>query len=171
LVRVTTGGSTSSIFNPFNSINYNSAFTRGADGNPWFTVSGTNQIATYNIASNSLRVLFPPTGFSASYGIAAGPDGNIWALDTLGKTDVYIINILSVSPKTLTFTSHGQTLNLTVTEPGTTAWTATSSNVGVATVKQGTSANVFNVTSVAHGTCTVTISAMNNSFPVKVTVP
>lgn len=171
LVRVTTSGSTSSIFNPFNTITYPSSFTRGGDGNPWWTVSGSNEIASYNTTANSLTVLFPPTGFSADYGISAGPDGNIWALDTLGKTDIYILHVLSVSPKTLTFTGHPQTQNITVTEPGTTAWTAVSSNTGVATVVQGTPANVFKVTSVAHGTCNITVSAMFNSFVVKVTVP
>jgi len=58
-----------------------------------------------------------------------------------------------------------------VTESGTAAWTATSSNTGVATVAQGSPASHFTVTSVAAGSAKITVSdAVGNSFVVHVTV-
>jgi virginiamycin B lyase len=171
LVRVTTGGSVTSIPIPFYAYTSPPALAVGPDGNPWYVVSGSNQIAVYNTTANTLKVYFPPNGYSTDYALTASVDGNMWAMDSTGFIDVYIINVLSVSPKTVSLTGAGKTATLTVTEKGTSAWTAKSSNVAVATVKQGTSPNLFTVTSVAHGSATVTVSdAVFNSFAVKVTV-
>lgn len=65
----------------------------------------------------------------------------------------------------------GDKNNLTVTENGTTSWTATSSSPGVASVAQGGHANVFVVTANGLGKTKVTVKDANsNSFVVSVTV-
>jgi virginiamycin B lyase len=170
LVRVTTGGSYTTFANPYSSDTYPTSFRVGPDGNPWFSVSGRNFIGEYNTTSNSITVYFPPSTYGQTYGITPGPDGNMWALDSTGHTDVYILNVLGVLPASINFhISNVQTL--TVTEKGTTSWTATSSNPGVATVVQGSSANKFTVTAVGLGSTNVTVKdAIGNSFVVKVKV-
>ncbi|HEY5095903.1 MAG TPA: hypothetical protein VII69_12380 [Candidatus Eremiobacteraceae bacterium] len=170
LIRITTSGTVTSVQNFFGTDGYPGGFTLGPDGNPWYTTSNHNMIATFNIAKNQLNVFFPPTAQGNSYALTAGPDGNMWANDSLGKTDIYIINPLGVSPSSVTF-HVGNTQNLTVTEKGTTAWTATSSNPGVASVAQGSPSNKFVLTANGLGNTTVTIKdAIGNSFAVKVKV-
>ena len=173
LVRITPSGSFTLIYIPgFSDDGYPSALARGPDGNPWWTISGHNDIATYNPQSNAMSVYVPPTGFSTDYGLTAGPDGNVWALDSTGFADVYILNVLGFTPRNLTFTGIGQTIVITVTEPGTTSWTATSANPGVATVTQSSPASKFNVKSIGAGTSLITIKdAIGNSTSSIASVP
>lgn len=173
IVKITTSGSYTTIPNVWNTDGYPSAFTKGPDGNPWFTIANSNNIGRYNTANNSINVFIPPsTGFSADYGLTAGPDNNVWALDTKGFADVYILHVISVAPTTLTFTANGQHQNIVTTEKGTTAWTATTTNPAVATVAQGSPATTFVVTSVGSGVCHIIVTdSVANSFQVKVTVP
>jgi streptogramin lyase len=113
----------------------------------------------------------PNTGFTNTT-LVMGPDGNVWVGAYHNVINVYIPKPLSVSPKSITFTGNGQMKTLTVTENGSHAWTAASSNTAVATVAQGGHANQFVVTSVGTGTAMVTISdAIGNLFKVKVKVP
>lgn len=170
LLRITTSGTYTAFANPLGTDGYPSSFTVGQDGNPWFTTSNHNMIAEFVIASLSLNVYFPPTAQGLGYALTAGPDGNMWTVDGLGKTDVYIINPLGVAPSSITF-HVGNTQTLTVTENGTTAWTATSTNPGVASVAQGSPANKFVATANGLGNTVITIKdAIGNSFAVKVKV-
>jgi len=173
LLRITGSGSWAQIYLPgLTDGGYPSFFRRGPDGNPWWTVSGENILATYNTAANTLTAYLPPATFSASYGIIAGPDGNVWALDSNKMIDVYIVNVLNFTPKPLTFTSIGQTITITVTEPGTNAWTAKSSNTAIATVTAGAAANLFNVKAIAKGGATITVQdAIGNSTNTTASVP
>jgi len=119
-----------------------------------------------------------PTGYIAARSLAAGPDGNVWVTNTsnsLGATSVlvFVRRILTVTPSSTTLFGSGQTATLTVTEKGYGGtWTAASSDTTVATVAPGSSSGTFVVTSVAPGTCTVTVADKKslNTFPVKVTV-
>jgi streptogramin lyase len=170
ILRITTGGSVTSISNPYSTDGYSSAFKLGPDGNPWFTVSGRNEIGEYKPANNSLVIYFPPSTTGFSYGLAAASDGNVWAIDATGKTNVYIVNVLGVSPAALNM-HVPNTATLTVTEPGTSSWTATSQSPGVASVVQGSPANKFTVTANGLGTTKITVKdAIGNSFVVTVHV-
>jgi streptogramin lyase len=170
LVRLSPGGSTTSYFAPYMS-QYPTAFTVGPDGNPWFAFNVGNAIGEFNVGSTTMSVYYPPTNYTNDFGLASGPDGNVWAVDSSGKIDVYIIRTISVAPKNLTFTTLGSMQTITVTEKSASAWTATSSKPTVATVAQGTPANTFVVTSVAIGKCTITVSdAIGNSAAASVNV-
>ncbi len=81
---------------------------------------------------------------------------------------------LAVVPANLTMTTSGvmSQQNITASESGTTYFTATTSNVNVATVQPiiGTT-NGFSVTAVGVGTCKINVSdGSGQSFGVKVTV-
>jgi streptogramin lyase len=170
LVRITTSGSYTVYTNPYSTDGYPSAFRIGPDGNPWFTVGSRNQIGEYNIAANSLVIYFPPSTNGNNYGLTTGPDGNVWAIDSNNKMNVYIIHPLGVTPTSLSMHT-GNTATLTVTQKGTTSWTATSSNPGVASVAQGSQAKLFTVTANGLGSTKITIKdAIGNSFSVSVTV-
>jgi streptogramin lyase len=139
------------------------------DGNLWASCNTTSLLrittsGTYTAFANPLGTDGYPSSFTV------GQDGNMWTVDGLGKTDVYIINPLGVAPSSITF-HVGNTQTLTVTENGTTAWTATSTNPGVASVAQGSPANKFVATANGLGNTVITIKdAIGNSFAVKVKV-
>jgi streptogramin lyase len=173
LLRINAGGSFTQIYIPgFGPDGYPGRMTKGPDGNPWWTVSGHNDLGSYSPQLNQAYLFVPPTSYSASYALTSGSDGNIWALDSGGFTDVYILKILNFTPKPITFTTHPQTIVITVTEPGTVAWTATSSNTAIATVTAGASASQFKVNSIAKGSATITVKdAIGNSTSALATVP
>jgi streptogramin lyase len=175
IAQVTTAGAVTLFFNGFGFSGSGKAMTVGPDGNPWFCTGTQSTIGEFNVSSGSMSFFLPPNNFGSSTtcnSLTAGPDGNIWAVDSSARSiNVYILNVIGVSPTTLTFTGTGQNQTITVTEPGTSAWTATSSNTGVATVAQGSPASHFTVTSVAAGTCKIIVTdAIGNSFAVHVTV-
>ena len=172
LARITTNGTVTLFTNPFGSnTGSNEDIAVGPDGNPWFGGTSGNVIGEFNPSTNTWTYYYPPTGSGTDITMALGPDGNMWALDTNRNIDVYIPNPLNVKPNTLTFTGTGQNQTIVVTEPGTTSWTAKSSNTKIVTVTQGTSASKFTVTSVAVGKAKITVSdAVGNSFVVNVTV-
>jgi streptogramin lyase len=146
---------------------------RGPDGEPWFASGNNGVIFRVNTASHTATDFTPPlSAGERPDAVAAGPDGNIW-VDSVGggHIDVLVFNPMTVSPLSLSFTAVGQTKSVTVTEKGTTAWTATSSDVAVATVRQGSPSATFVVKSVGAGKCRVTISdGATNSVSVKVNV-
>ena len=172
LVRITTNGIVTSFYNAFSAYTgSNEDITKGPDGNPWIGCTSANVVAEFNPATTTWTYYYPPSGTGTDITLTTGPDGNVWALDTNRNIDVYIPNPLSVKPNALTFTGTGQNQTITVTEIGTTSWTAKSGNTKIATVAQGNGANKFTVTSVAVGKTTITIAdAVGNSFVVTVTV-
>jgi hypothetical protein len=144
--------------------------TIGPDKAVWFAGSSPNVIGEYNYLTHTITAYIPPNNSFGSFAITAGPDGNIWATSR-GDMNVYVLKVLTVSPRSLKFTSTGQATAVKVTENGAYHWTAQSSNVLVATVAKGPNAHTFEVTSAGSGTCVVTIADnFGNSFNVKVTV-
>ena len=147
--------------------------TVGADGAPWFESGNNNVIFRINTSTGAVTTFSPP--FQSSErpdSIASGPDGNLW-VTTVGLDNVYVhvLKPMTLTPKSLTFTAAGQNQTFTVSESGTTSWTASSTNTAVATVAQGSPANTFKVTSAGVGTCKIKVSdAVGNSASVSVTV-
>ena len=87
------------------------------------------------------------------------------------SVNVYVIDVLNVTPNSLTFPTAGQQQTLTVTENGASKWTARSTKTSVATVAPGGSGNTFVVTSIAAGSAKITVKdPKGNLFPVQVVV-
>ena len=172
LGRLTTAGAITLFPDPFGIYFYAPAMVRGPDGNPWFAGTNGHVIEEFNIANNSLIVYAPPSTYGNAVALATGPDGNMWTVSDSSEIDVYIINVIGVSPAAINFTGLGQVQTITVTENGTASWTAVSSHPAVATVAPGSSASQFKVTSVASGYTKIIVSdAIGNSFVVRVHVP
>ncbi len=143
--------------------------TVGPDGNPWF-LYGLLVVRLSDDGSESTYQ--SPYGQDSIVAIASGPDGNLWMTTQENHIDVYIRNIIKASPIKLNFSSPQSTATLTAKD---TAWSpklsAQSSNVGIATVAPGLSADTFVVTSQAVGYCTITIEdEIGNEFQVPVVV-
>jgi streptogramin lyase len=172
LAQVTTAGVVTLYYNGFGFAGSGNGITKGPDGNPWFCTGTGSTIGEFNATTGSMAFYYPPANYGTCNGINTGPDGNLWAVDsTAHSINVYILKVISVSPSTLTFTGTGQNKTIVVTEPGTSAWTSTSSNTGIATVAQGSPASHFTVTSVAAGTAKIIVTdAVGNSYVVHVTV-
>lgn len=173
LVRITTSGTWSVISNPFSTDGYPGSFINGLDGNPWFTANtNSNDVIQYNTSNGTLHAYYPPSTFGYNYALAAGPDGNYWAIGNNSMINVYIVEVLSVTPFPIKLTSIGQTQVITIAEPNTSSWTVTSSSPGVATVTPVTGhPNEYTVKAVGVGTTNVTVKdAIGNSFVDKVTV-
>jgi streptogramin lyase len=173
LVQVDTSGTVlNQYFNGFGFPSSGNFMTVGADGNPWFGTATGNIIGTFDTTNLTLTYYYPPNNFGTTNSIALAPDGNMWTVDSTSRAiNIYIINIIAVTPPTLNFPSNGTTKTVVVTEPGTSAWTAKSNNTGIATVAQGSPASNFKVTSVSTGSTKIIISdAKGNSFAVHVTV-
>jgi streptogramin lyase len=170
-IRMTTAGVATAFSDPWSAAESPNALATGPDHDIWW-VNAAGNIGELDPMTQSI------TGYTANYanddlyGLALGPDGNFWITSQQGHIDVYIRNVLTVTPSTLTFTGDGQMQSLTVKEPGTSFWSASSSDVKCATVAKGKNNKTFNVTSVGPGPCTVTIKdKIGNSFPVTVYVP
>ena len=145
---------------------------RGPDGEPWCASGNDGTLFRVNTSTHTVKSFTPPLSPGARPdAVAAGPDGNIWMDSVGGDIDVLVLNPLKVMPTKLSFSGTGQTMPVTVSEKGVSAWTASSSDTSVATVAPGGSASIFNVTSVGAGTCKVKISdSAGNSVSAKVTV-
>lgn len=172
LNQVTTAGVVTPFFNGFNFPSSGKFLTVGPDGNPWFGTGAGNEIGEFDPTTNQMSYYYPPNNYGTSNGLTKGPDGNMWAVDSTSRSiNIYILNIISVAPASISFTGNGQTKTIVVTQPGTTSWTATTNKASVATVAQGSPASKFTVTSVGSGSCKIIVSdAKGNSFAVHVTV-
>ncbi len=141
---------------------------RGPDGNPWFASGGkAPSIGEFNPINDSLTNYVPPF-FGGQYGeifeLALGPDGNIWAPELYtNKIDVYIIKTLVVSPRSVTLAA-GASADLTVKEPGTSKWTASSAAPKICSVAATKAADTFVVKATGAGKTSITIEdAIGNS--------
>ncbi len=172
LVQVTTAGVTTAYYNPYGFSGSGKYLAVGPDGDPWFGTNSASVIGEFDPSTLQMSYYYPPTNYGAANALTSGPDGNIWTIDNGTRgIQVYILNIISVSPSSLTFTATGQNSNVVVTQHGTTAWTASSTNTAIATVAQGSPADTFKVTSVGAGQCKIIVTdSVGNSFPVHVTV-
>jgi streptogramin lyase len=172
LAQVTTAGVVTSLFNPY-SYSFNGAMlTVGPDGNPWFGASTGNVIGEFDPGTAQMSFFYPPSNYGVANALTLGPDGNMWAVDSTNRSvQVYILNVISVSPTSVILTGPGKTANIVVTQPGTASWTASSTSTAIAKVAQGSPADTFTVTAVAKGQCKIIVTdSVGNSFPVHVTV-
>jgi streptogramin lyase len=158
----------------FNSNETEQFCERGPDGEPWCASGNDGNIFRVNTKSHTVTTFTPPLDSgNRPDAVTAGADGNVWvdAVGPTGEIDVLVLNPMTVTPTQLTFSKAGQTKSVTVSEPGTSSWTAKTSNPAVATVTQGGSSSQFKVKSVGTGSCKITISdAAGNSVAVTVTV-
>jgi streptogramin lyase len=178
MLRVTTAGVATSFNNAWN-VHYSDALsmTTGPDGNPWFVgyPSQANgiigEILPVPNGDPAIVAYSPPAGNDSPFSLVAGPDLNIWATTGgVGKIDVYIVRVLTVTPSTLTFTATGQTATLTVAEPFTTHWIVNSLAPAIASVAAGSGNNHFVVTAKSRGRTRIQVkdSVGNNFFVVTV---
>ncbi len=147
---------------------------RGPDGEPWCASRRDGDVIRVDTSAHTVAMYTPPLSAGTFLNaLTAGPDGNLW-VDTVGGTpdiDVLVFNPITVKPNALSFSAVGQRSTLTVSQTGSTHWTAASSNPTVATVAQGGTNATFAVQATGIGTCKITISdGAGNSVAVKVTV-
>jgi streptogramin lyase len=157
------------------------AMTRGPDGAVWFETAAapdsppdTHLLARFDPLSSTIGTYQAPFagGLGPVNSIAAGPDGNVWALEQGGSPgiDVYILNELSVSPSSLGLKS-GQSATLKAFYTGAKALSATSTNTTVVTVAPGSKTRTWVATAHSVGTATIVVAdTIHNSFNVQVTV-
>lgn len=145
---------------------------RGPDGEPWCANGAGGDVFRVNTSKHTVTTFTPPLGpGDRPDAVAAGADGNVWVDSVGGIIDVLVFNPITITPNKLVFSAPGQVKTLTVSEHGTSSWSAKSSAPKVATVAAGGSAASFNVTSVGPGHCKITISdSTGNSVAVAVTV-
>jgi virginiamycin B lyase len=145
---------------------------RGPDGEPWCASGSDGTVFRVDTSSHTVTNFTPPLGAGVRPdAVALGSDGNLWVDSVGGDLDVLVTNPMKVTPTKLSFSGSGQEKTVSVSETGTSSWTAKSSNTGVATVAQGSSKSLFSVTSVGKGRCKITISdGVGNRVAVKVTV-
>jgi virginiamycin B lyase len=145
---------------------------RGPDGDPWCASRNDANIFHVDSKTQKVTTFTPPIGSAVTPdALSAGADGNVWVDTVGGEIVVLVSNPMQVSPNKLDFSAPSEMKTLTVSENGTSSWTAKSSKTTVATVAAGKSASTFTVTSVGTGSCKITISdAVGNSVVVKVTV-
>jgi streptogramin lyase len=144
----------------------------GSDGKIYFIKDeGTaSLLGRINPQTGEVKMLQPPSYFPRIWGIILGPDGNMWT-DGGNAMGIYVINVLEVSPSNLTFGNPGDNKTITVTERNTHEWTATSSDLSVALVQQGSAPDKFVVNAIGPGQCVVHVKdAIGNIFDVSVLV-
>ena len=167
LGQITTSGVSARFYDPFGISYFPEGLKIGPDSNIWFADGNGAYIGEFNPTNISFTEYVPPYTGGTVYDLALGPDGNFWSPESDNKINVYLLKVLGVSPTSLSFASTGLKANLTVSEPGTTKWTATSISSGVCSVAQGSSANIFVVTAAGAGTTKITVKdAIGNSFVV-----
>jgi streptogramin lyase len=149
------------------------AMTIGPDGDIWYVDDlGVGSLLGRVDPENGHAVVYtpPPNESGREQSIAAGPDGNVWMAGG-SAMEIYILRQLRVTPKTLSFSGTGQTDDISVTEQKTDAWTASSSNNGVASVSTTDDPHAFAVESIGKGSCTISVKdAVGNTCRVSVSV-
>ena len=165
---ITTTGTAELVPTPFGVTGIKS-IREGPDGNPWFVSAESGAVAEFDPSTGNTTIHSPPSQNGAT-SFATGPDGNIWLAE--GKqVGVFIINVMTVSPTSVSFSFPNETTDIGVTEPGSPTLSAVSSNPNVASTGVLQGQDVVYVTSHNSGTCVVTISdAIGNSYRVPVTV-
>ena len=128
-------------------------------------------MADVDVATQSAVYFDAPAEYLPNY-IAVGPDGNIWMSDdSLRQIEVFIVDPIAVVPDGLTFPNVGGMQSVTVTEQGTSVWTASTNNPLVATVAQGQMSDQFVVTATGTGKCGIVVADSKGNkytFPVVV---
>lgn len=144
---------------------------KGLNGHIFFVSAQPNELGEFNPATHAIMYHDEPVKTGLINDIIAGPDGNIWGTEGSTHVDVFILDKLTVTPTSLSFTASGQVKTITATYTGPSVLTATSANTAIATVAPGAVKNTFNVTSHAAGNTSITVQdAIGNSFIVVVHV-
>lgn len=135
---------------------------------------GPSQFARFDPVSQQYKdTLTLPSIFQGPEQSISGPDGNLWFADFYGSDiGVYVIQVMTVSPKNLSFSVPNQTAQVDVSEKQYSGgFSAVSTNPGVATVAPVGPPGAFIVTSVGAGSCKIEISdSQQNSVSVRVRV-
>ena len=134
------------------------------------TYNGTAQSPTiYGYDSNKMTMSGVTSGTDVgTYHITFTPkSGYEWSDGTSGAKDIYwaiskAAGYLSLSANSLTIDANSTTGSFTVTRAGDGAISATSSNIGVATVS--VSGNTVTVTKVGQGSATITVSVAEGTI-------
>jgi virginiamycin B lyase len=136
-----------------------------------------NQIGSVS-PSGKINYIKGPTAGAELEGIAYASDGNLWVngcmMNTCDSLWVYLRQLMTVTPTTLTYESVGQILPISVTEKfyPKNQWTAVSSDPSIVSVAQGHSAGSFIATAKGSGNCTITVAdKVGNAVVVPATVP
>ncbi len=171
LGQITTAGVAQKFYDAYGMTYIAQGLIKGPDGNPWFADANGAFIGEFNPANDSFTTYVPPYTSGTVYNLVLGPDGNLWTPENDNKVNVYIVDTLVPTPSSFAFTAAGQKATMTITEPNTTSWTATSVSPGVCSVAQGGTKNVFNVTAAGAGKTTITVKdAIGNSRAVPCSV-
>ncbi len=165
LGQITTSGVATKFYDAYGMTYLPEGVIEGPDGNPWFADANGAYIGEFNSSNDSFTTYVPPYTSGTVYNMALGPDGNIWSPENDNKINVYIVKTITLSPSSFAFTATGQSASMTVSEPGTSAWTATSVSPGVCSVAQGNQKSIFTVTAKGSGKTTITVKdAIGNSI-------
>jgi streptogramin lyase len=165
LGQISTSGVATKFYDAYGITYLAEGVIEGPDGNPWFADANGAFIGEFNSSNDSFTNYVPPYSSGTVYSLALGPDGNIWSAENDNKIDVYIVKKITLNPTSFAFTAAGQSASLTVSEPGTTAWTATSVSPGVCAIAQGNEKSIFTVTAKGAGKTTITVKdAIGNSI-------
>jgi streptogramin lyase len=126
--------------------NFNAGITVGSDARVWFTEDDVGIVANVDPATDAITEYqaMSPSGLCGADGIAGGTDGALYfACRT--ASNAYV-------GKT------GATQTISVSENGTSSWSAKTTNAGVASVVLGSMSNEFKVTAVGAGRCKIVVS-------------
>lgn len=147
------------------------SFIEGPDGDIYFgTFEDEPIVGHLHVKTGAIESLTIPYNGDGVAAQAAGPDGNIWDVDGQGYVNVYIRNVLDVTPKSATLNS-GDRITLTARYSGDSSLSAVSRNPKVATVKPGSKPDTFVIEGAAKGSTVIVVSdSLRNSFVVSVTV-
>jgi streptogramin lyase len=167
---ITTDGAPTVVLSNEWGMTYTRHFTTDQNGNIWYPASVENAVGELLIRQNGITIYVPPPSYYpiSTDNINFGTDGNIWAATDNHLIDAYIVQTISVNPRSITFTAPAQTTNVKVIESNTPAWTASSSAPSICSVAQGSPSNMFVVTDNGAGTATITFSdAIGNNVGLK----
>jgi streptogramin lyase len=169
LAQISTTGSVRLFTNDFSIAQSFDGIGRGPDGNPWLVDSLGIGVGEFNPVTDSFTDYFLPsslgTGGSSPQALALGPDGNLWTVATGNKIDVFIPDPLSVKPADVSLAKAGASALVTVSEAGTTAWTATSTHSTICAVKQASPSDRFELTAKGVGSTDIIFAdRVGNSF-------
>lgn len=175
--KMSTSGAVSYVQTPL-CITEPNSMAVGPDGAMWAAATtDTGAPALERITSAGRTFYNLPGSFpTRPNDIAAGSDGNLWFTGGYNyKLSVYIRDVITTTPSSITFTGVGQSVKLVISETSYTgSWSVTSSNTSVATVTPvaTTPPNTYVVKSVGAGTASLTVSdTIGNSIKVPVKVP
>jgi streptogramin lyase len=167
---ITTAGAPTVVLSNEWGMTYTRHFATDQSGNIWFPAAVENAVGELLIRQNGVTIYVPPPSYYpiTTENVNFGADGNLWAATDNHLIDVYIVQTINLSPKSITFTARAQTKNVKVVEPNTSAWTTSSSAPSICSVAQGSPSDIFVVTDKGAGTATITFSdAIGNNVGLK----